>query len=110
MINRQRKRAENILRCYKNVTILRLLKDEKAKIDKINEEIKFTQDPEFITYEKGYLEVLNGISKSQAIKIEVEALIVSLQKAHISYVDFHNQLDRLLVKSTKINTANNNNI
>jgi hypothetical protein len=107
MINRQRKRALNILRCNKNVTILRLLKDEKAKIDKIKEEIKFTQEPEFITYDKGYLQVLNGFSKSQALKIEVEALILSLQKAHISYIDFHHQLDRLLVKSTEINTANN---
>lgn len=107
MINRQRKRAQNILRCNKNVTILRLLKEEKTKITRILDEIKFTQDPEFITYDKGYLQVLNGISKSQALKIEVEALILDLQKAHISYIDFHNQLDRLLVKSTKIKTANN---
>jgi ABC-type thiamine transport system substrate-binding protein len=107
MINRQRKRAENILRCNKNVTILRLLKAEKVKIKKINEEIKFTKDPEFITYEKGYFQVLNGISKDQGMKIEIEDLMASLQSAHISYIDFHNQLDNILIKITAINTANN---
>jgi len=107
MINRQRKRAENILRCNKNVAILRLLKAEKVKIKKIYEEIKFTQDPEFITYDKGYMQILNGITKNQGMKIQVEALTASLQSAHISYIDFHNQLDYLLTKITAINTANN---
>jgi hypothetical protein len=96
MKNRQRKRAQNIIRCFKNVAILHLIRLEKLKVIKIRKDIESTPDPQFVTYEKGKLKVLEGISKNQFLKIEFEQLMVSINSAKISFQEYNDQLDRLL--------------
>ena len=96
MANRQRKRAQNIIRCFKNVAILHLIRLEEQKINKIRKNIEYTQPIRFLTYEKGRLKVLNGISKNQLLKIELEQLTSSINSAQVSIQEYNNQLDLLL--------------
>jgi hypothetical protein len=96
MANRQRKRAQNIIRCFKNVAILHLIHLEELKINKIRKNIEYTQPPRFLTYERGRLKVLDGISKNQLLKIELEQLMSSINTAQISLKEYNNQLDLML--------------
>jgi hypothetical protein len=105
MKNRQRKRAQNIIRCFKNVAILHLIRSEKLKVNKIRKDIESTPEPRFVTYEKGRLKVLDGISKNQLLKIEFEQLMSSINSAQISFQEYNNQLD-LLLKQIRIISFN----
>jgi hypothetical protein len=96
MANRQRKRVQNIIRCFKNVAILHLIHLEEQKINKIRKNIEYTEPPHFLTYEQGKLKVLDGISKNQLLKIEFEQLMSSINSAQISIHEYNNQLDLLL--------------
>jgi hypothetical protein len=96
MINRQRKRAQNIIRCFKNVFILHLIRLEKLRVNKIRQDIETTPDPEFVTYEKGTLKVLDSISKNQLLKIEFEQLLFDINSAKISFKEYNDHLDLLL--------------
>jgi hypothetical protein len=96
MKNRQRKRAQNIIRCFKNVAILHLIRLEKLKVNKIRKDIESTPDPQFVTYEQGKLKVLDSISKNQLLKIEFEQLMLSINSAKISFKEYNDHLDRLL--------------
>jgi hypothetical protein len=96
MKNRQRKRAQNIIRCFKNVAILYLIRLEKLKVNKIRKDIESTPDPQFVTYEQGKLKVLDSISKNQLLKIEFEQLMLSINSAKISFKEYNDHLDRLL--------------
>ncbi|MDB4926744.1 MAG: hypothetical protein JWR23_2800 [Mucilaginibacter sp.] len=96
MANRQRKRAQNIIRCFKKAAKLHLIYLVEQKISKIRKSIENTQAPSFLTYEKGKLKVLDSISKNQLLKIEFEQLMLSINTAQISFHDYNNHLDRLL--------------
>jgi hypothetical protein len=96
MKNRQRIRAQNIIRCFKNVAILHLIRLEKLKVNKIRKDIESTPDPQFVTYEQGKLKVLDCISKNQLLKIEFEQLMLSINSARISFKEYNDHLDRLL--------------
>jgi hypothetical protein len=105
MKNRQRKRAQNIIRCFKNVAILHLIRSEKLKVNKIRKDIESTPEPRFVTYEQGRLKVLEGISKNQLLKIEFEQLMSSINSSQISFQEYNNQLD-LLLKQIRIISFN----
>lgn len=96
MTNPQRRRAQNIIRCFKNVAILHLIRLEQLKVNKIKEDIESTPDPEFVTYEKGKLKVSDSISKNQLLKIEFEQLILDINSAKISFKEYNDHLDLLL--------------
>lgn len=98
MINRQRKRAETIIRCHKNVRMLHLIISESKKIKKIEAELSVVQHPELITYLKDTLYIADGITKKQAIKIQYNFLIEQMQKAKIAFEDYYAQLNTLLEK------------
>jgi hypothetical protein len=105
MNGRQRKRILNIIRCRKNVKVLKLIRSEKVKVDNIQREVKTTMDPEFIHYFQDGVKVLEGFTKHQVIKIELEALLSLIDKARIGIDDYHRQLDVLL---GKLNTSSLN--
>ncbi|MDB5285643.1 MAG: hypothetical protein JWR05_592 [Mucilaginibacter sp.] len=98
MANRQRKRAQNIIRCFKNVAILHLIHLEEQKINKIRKNIEYTEPPRFLTYEQGKLKVLDGISKNQLLKFELEQLMARINTAQISCKEYNNHLDLLLTQ------------
>jgi hypothetical protein len=106
MINRQRKRALNIIRCHKNVAVLNLIRLEKIKIDNLRSELTTTQSPKFISYFKGDVYVSNGFTKHQAVKIELEALLMAIERAEVNFKDYHNHLDTLLHQINAINSSN----
>jgi hypothetical protein len=96
MANRQRKRAQNIIRCFKNVAFLHQIHLEELKINEIRKNIEYTQLPGFLTYEKGKLKILDCISKNQLLRIEFEQLMSSINSAKISFPEYNNHLDLLL--------------
>ena len=63
MANRQRKRAQSIIRCLKNDAYLSQILAEEQEINKIRKDIGYPQLPRIITFEKGKLKVLDVFSK-----------------------------------------------
>ena len=104
MISRQRKRALNIIRCHKNVEVLNLIKSEQAKIENLKSELWTTPSPEFISYLNGDVYVINGFTKHQTVKIELEALVSAVEKAEVNFKDYHRHLDSLLNQINAINS------
>lgn len=104
MINRQRKRAQNIIRCHKNVEVLNLIRLEKVKIDNLRSELSATPSPDFISYFKDDICIINGFTKHQAVKIELEALMMSIEKAEVNFKDYHHHLDSLLSQINAISS------
>src|ERR1700712_1779628 len=96
MITRQRKRALNIIRCYHNVRVLHLIRSEKIKIEHLRQELKSVDDPKFISYLQGRFHILEGLTKHQTIKIQLEALSSAMSKAELDLDEYHNQLDGLI--------------
>lgn len=96
MINRQRKRALNLIRCHKNVEILHLIRSAKMKIDYLRNELWTTPSPKFISYFNGEVSVINGFTKHQAAIIELEELITAIERAELNFKDYHHRLDTLL--------------
>jgi hypothetical protein len=96
MIPRQRKRALNIIRCYNNVRVLNLIKSEKVKIERLKHELKSVNDPKFISYLQGRLHVLDGLTKDQTIKIELETLLLAMNKIELNLSEYHSRLDSLI--------------
>src|SRR5258708_6396188 len=96
MINGQRKRALNIIRCYHNVRVLHLIRSEKIKIEHLRQELKSVDDPEFISYFQGRFQILEGLTKHQAIKIQLETLLSAMGKAELGLDEYHHQLDGLI--------------
>ena len=96
MITRQRKRALNIIRCYHNVRVLHLIRSEKIKIEHLRQELKSVDDPIFISYLQGRLEIIEGLTKHQTVKIQLEALLSAMSKAELDLDEYHRQLDSLI--------------
>jgi hypothetical protein len=107
MITRQRKRALNIIRCYHNVRVLHLIRSEKIKIEHLRQELKSVDDPKFISYLQGRFQILEGLTKHQTIKIELEALLSAMSKAELDLDQYHNQLDGLISLLSTITTYKN---
>lgn len=106
MINRQRKRVLNIIRCHKNVEVLNLVKSEQVKIENLKRELLATPNPEFIRYSNEEVYIADGFTNYQALKIELEALMWAIEKAKVNFKDYHGHLDLLL---SQINAINSNN-
>jgi hypothetical protein len=96
MINRQRKRALNLIRCHKNVEILHLVRSAKMKIDNLRNELLTTPSPKFISYLDGEVYVIDGFTKHQAAIIELEALITAIERAELNFRDYYHRLGALL--------------
>jgi hypothetical protein len=103
MITKQRKRILNIIRCQKNLIVLKSIKLEMEKVRNIQQQLKLSREPEIITYIGGRLIVTEGFTMHQAIKIELENLTTLINQAGIGIKEYHTRLDILLNKfNTKI--------
>jgi hypothetical protein len=93
-----RKRVLNIIRTKKNLAVLNLIKLEKIKIEYLKKELKFFQEPKFISYSMGTLKIVDGLNKNQTLKIELELLMEKMDSAELSLDNYHEQLDILIAK------------
>jgi hypothetical protein len=98
MMNRQKKRAENIIRCHKNIRMIKLILAENSKIEKIEKEFLLIPDLKFITYDRADIIIIDGITRMQGVKIEYDFLLSEMERAKITLEDYHNHLDALLDK------------
>jgi hypothetical protein len=78
------------------VKVLHLIRREKIKIEHLRQELKSVDDPKFISYLQGRFHILEGLTKHQTIKIELETLLSAMSKAELSLDEYHNQLDGLI--------------
>lgn len=87
--------------------VLYLIRSEKIKLEHLKQELKSADDPKFINYFQGRFEILEGLTKHQTIKIELETLLSAMGKAELNLDEYHQQLDNLISVLNTIAYKNN---
>jgi hypothetical protein len=78
--------------------MLHLIRSEKIKIELLLRELNSTNDPMFISYFQGRLHILEGLTKQQILKIELEMLLSEMARAVLTPDEFHKRLDDLVYR------------
>lgn len=103
MTNRQRRRAQNIIRCYKNTEMIYLIKEELVKIEHIEENLSSVTAPQFINYDNtGSISIIDSLTNQQTLKIEFEFLIEQMRYGRLDFNDYLSKLD-ILVNQVNVN-------
>lgn len=84
-----------------------MIRSEKIKIEHLRQELKSVDDPIFISYLQGRLEIIEGLTKHQTVKIQLEALLSAMSKAELDLDEYHRQLDGLINLLSTITTYKN---
>jgi hypothetical protein len=106
MINRQRKRAYNVIRCLKKQYIIKLIKNENEMLNQLNYHLQFVENPSFVYYQDGKMMVSDELTKNQMIQIELDSMIEDSQQGKLNHHYFNSRLAVLLGNLDKVNQEN----
>jgi hypothetical protein len=95
MLNKQRQRATNIIRCIKKRFVINILRSETRMVDQIERFFKFEKEPVFITYKSSKPIILDSLTLKQILKMEFEGLTLDLRRGKLNFLEYNNKLNFL---------------